>query len=165
MQDKLPHRKQLRLKEYDYSAEGYYFITICTQNRKPILGKIINNQNKLQMSVGADSISARKETINNKPNANIVGTDSISARKEKINIKPNANIVGADDPVRPNKIEEQIKLTHIGKYVEKCWKEINKIYTNIEIGDYVIMPNHIHGIIILNGRTESSAPTKDYTRI
>ena len=47
MQEKSPHRKQIRLKGYDYSAEGYYFITICTQNRKPILGKIINNQNKL----------------------------------------------------------------------------------------------------------------------
>ena len=33
-------RKQLRLKEFDYSQEGYYFITICTKNRKEILGKI-----------------------------------------------------------------------------------------------------------------------------
>ncbi len=70
MQKNNPHRKQIRLKEYDYSAEGYYFITICTQNRKNIL-------------------------------ANIVGADSISARKKIIGNKPNANVVGADDPVRP----------------------------------------------------------------
>jgi len=36
----LPQRKNIRLKYYDYSLEGYYFITICTKNRKEILGKI-----------------------------------------------------------------------------------------------------------------------------
>ena len=40
MQEKLPQRKQIRLKEYDYSEEGYYFITICTKNRMKILGEI-----------------------------------------------------------------------------------------------------------------------------
>ena len=36
---KLPVRKQIRLKEYDYSAPGAYFVTFCTANRKPILWK------------------------------------------------------------------------------------------------------------------------------
>lgn len=40
MNNKLPKRKSIRLKEYDYSLEGYYFITICTKNRKEILGHI-----------------------------------------------------------------------------------------------------------------------------
>ncbi len=31
-----PKRKNLRLKEYDYSQNGYYFITLCTKNRKPL---------------------------------------------------------------------------------------------------------------------------------
>ena len=43
-----PKRKQIRLKNYDYSQNGYYFVTICTQNRQNIFG-----------DVGADSISAR----------------------------------------------------------------------------------------------------------
>ena len=43
MKEKFSRRKQLRLKEYDYSQEGYYFITICTQNRLQILSKIICN--------------------------------------------------------------------------------------------------------------------------
>ena len=34
------HRRNLRLLEYDYSAEGLYFITICTHERKPLFGKI-----------------------------------------------------------------------------------------------------------------------------
>ena len=37
----LPNRRPMRLKNYDYSTEGYYFITICTENRKEILSKIV----------------------------------------------------------------------------------------------------------------------------
>lgn len=35
------HRKQIRLKGYDYSGEGWYFVTICTQNRECLLGNIV----------------------------------------------------------------------------------------------------------------------------
>ena len=31
-----PKRKQIRLKDYDYSQEGFYFVTLCTQNRQRI---------------------------------------------------------------------------------------------------------------------------------
>ena len=34
--NELPKRKQVRLKDYDYSGSGYYFITICTKDRKPL---------------------------------------------------------------------------------------------------------------------------------
>ena len=37
---KLPKRKQLRLKYYNYANNGCYFITICTKDRKEILSKI-----------------------------------------------------------------------------------------------------------------------------
>ena len=30
-------RKNIRLKEYDYSQNGAYFVTICTENRKNLL--------------------------------------------------------------------------------------------------------------------------------
>ena len=36
----LPKRKNLRLKSYDYSSNGAYFITICTQNKQSLFGKI-----------------------------------------------------------------------------------------------------------------------------
>ena len=101
-------RKNLRLKEYDYSKEGLYFITICTKNRERILSQIDN--------------------------------------------------VGADDSVRPENIK--IKNLKIGNEIERIWKYIEKIYDNVIIDKYIIMPNHIHGIIkIKDGRTESSAPT------
>ena len=34
------HRKSIRLKEYDYSQAGYYFVTICAQNKEHLFGKI-----------------------------------------------------------------------------------------------------------------------------
>ena len=37
----LPKRKQTRLKGYDYSENGAYFVTICTHNRKCLLSNII----------------------------------------------------------------------------------------------------------------------------
>lgn len=37
----LPKRKSTRLKEYDYSKNGAYFITVCVKNKNHILGKIV----------------------------------------------------------------------------------------------------------------------------
>ena len=37
MKNKFPQRKHPRLKEYDYSTPGAYFITFCTHNRKNML--------------------------------------------------------------------------------------------------------------------------------
>ena len=37
----LPQRKPNRLPNFDYSTPGAYFITICTENRKPILSRIV----------------------------------------------------------------------------------------------------------------------------
>ncbi|MDD4530125.1 MAG: transposase [Candidatus Gracilibacteria bacterium] len=82
-----PHRKNLRLKNFDYSQNGYYFITICTQNRENHFGKIIDGE---------------------------------------------------------------MVLNEFGKIALKCWNEIIKHHGNVGIDEFIIMPNHIHGIIILN---------------
>ena len=37
-------RKNIRLKEYDYSSKGMYFITICTKDKKDVFGKIVDNK-------------------------------------------------------------------------------------------------------------------------
>lgn len=67
--------------------------------------------------------------------------------------------------MRPNK-DIQLKLTKIGKIVQQSWYQMLNIYDNIKLGEFIIMPNHIHGIIeICEGRTESSAPTQNNTRI
>ena len=38
------HRRSIRLKGYDYSQNGAYFVTICTHNRECMFGKIVNNE-------------------------------------------------------------------------------------------------------------------------
>ncbi len=44
LEQKAGKRRSLRLKDYDYSQEGAYFITVCIHNRKCILGEIIDNE-------------------------------------------------------------------------------------------------------------------------
>ena len=39
----LPVRKNIRLKDYDYSSNGAYFLTICVKNRHELLGKIVGD--------------------------------------------------------------------------------------------------------------------------
>ena len=49
----LPKRKEIRIREYDYSAPGAYFVTICTANRENVLWE----------TVGADSIRPQDITL------------------------------------------------------------------------------------------------------
>ena len=41
------HRKSIRLKEYDYTQPGMYFVTICTYNHECIFGNIIDGEMRL----------------------------------------------------------------------------------------------------------------------
>lgn len=50
-------------------------------------------------------------------------------------------------------------LNDIGKQVENYWKEIPTHYKKTELDYYVIMPNHIHGIIITNEVETGHAPS------
>ena len=92
MEKEFPKRKAVRLKKYNYSKAGAYFLTICTKDKKPILSSI---------SVGD----------------------------------------GALDVPSP-------QLTRIGKIVEKYILSTSKI-ENLSVKQYVIMPNHIHLIILI----------------
>jgi len=40
----IKQRKQIRLKKYDYSDAGWYFVTICTQSREYLFGDIVDNK-------------------------------------------------------------------------------------------------------------------------
>ncbi len=54
MEKNLPKRKNIRLKNYDYSSKGLYYITICTENRKNLFwensGKKITSPNEVILS-------------------------------------------------------------------------------------------------------------------
>jgi REP element-mobilizing transposase RayT len=57
----------------------------------------------------------------------------------------------------------KVVLNAMGKIAERCWLKIPDHFTNIIIDEFVIMPNHVHGIIIINGNdcrgTACRAPT------
>ena len=67
--NELPKRKPNRLKDYDYSQNGAYFVTICVKNKHEMFGEIINGQpvlNKYGLVVKQEieNISAiRKECV------------------------------------------------------------------------------------------------------
>jgi len=44
---KYKNKKQYRYKGYDYSQDGFYFVTICTKNRKMFFGNIKNEKMNL----------------------------------------------------------------------------------------------------------------------
>lgn len=76
------NRKSARIDGYDYSTPNYYFVTICTHNRRCIFGKPAN-------------------------------------------------------------------LNIYGKLAEECLLRIPKFYPTIKVDKFVVMPNHVHAIIIV----------------
>ena len=43
----LPQRRSIRLRHYDYSQTGFYFVTICTHEKQALLGEIIAGKMRL----------------------------------------------------------------------------------------------------------------------
>jgi REP element-mobilizing transposase RayT len=59
--------------------------------------------------------------------------------------------------------EERTKLSSIGKIVQELWWEIPNHFNHAELDEFIVMPNHAHGIIIIkdDGRGVACyAPTK-----
>jgi REP element-mobilizing transposase RayT len=78
-------RRSIRLREYDYSRPGYYFVTICIHDRTQYLfGDIVRNE---------------------------------------------------------------MVLNDIGKIAERCWQKIPSHFPHVKIDEFIVMPNHMHGII------------------
>ena len=46
-------------------------------------------------------------------------------------------------------IDGEMFVSEIGKIAEKCWNEISTHYPHVQLDKHRIMPNHIHGIIII----------------
>jgi putative transposase len=54
-----------------------------------------------------------------------------------------------------------VELSEIGRIITRQWYELKNRYPHIQLDQFVVMPNHVHGIIILeNTRAgQSPAPT------
>jgi putative transposase len=81
------HRCSIRLRGYDYSGVGAYFITICTQHRACVLGEIV------------------------------------------------------DGIMQPSPA---------GIMVAHWWSELNQKFPTIQTDEFIVMPNHFHGIITIH---------------
>ena len=100
-----PKRKPNRLASYDYDREGVYFITICTQDRKCILSRIVGG-----------------------------------------------GVLDAPDNL----------LTDIGKIVEKNILS-GEYVERVSVVKYVIMPNHIHLLLVVGANTSGTSRTPSPT--
>ena len=88
------HRRSIRLKGYDYSQAGAYFITICCHNRMLRFGTV--------------------------------------------------EVLG------PDNMDVQMILNDFGQTAYNEWAKLPERFLNVELDVFQIMPNHMHGIIILN---------------
>lgn len=46
-------------------------------------------------------------------------------------------------------MDKKVRLSSVGKIAKQFWKEIPKHYPRVKLDEYIVMPNHLHGIIIL----------------
>jgi len=89
-----PCRRSIRLKGFDYSLPGPYFITIGTQNQRPLFGDIVTGQ---------------------------------------------------------------VQLNPAGQMISGVWCELPEHYPGVTLDAFVVMPNHVHGIVVL-GRASIHEP-------
>ena len=82
-------RRSIRLREYDYSGIGAYFVTMCVADRECLFGEVL---------------------------------------------------------------DESMRSNEIGLVVAECWEAIPQHFPHIQLDEFVVMPNHIHGIIIIERR-------------
>lgn len=97
------HRRSIRLKGYDYTQPGAYFITICTQDRAHLFGEVV---------------------------------------------------------------DREMRLNDAGRIVREEWFKTAQLrpYVRLDENEFVVMPNHVHGIIWIVddvGATRRVAPTTD----
>jgi putative transposase len=52
-------------------------------------------------------------------------------------------------------VNNKVILSKYGKIVEQKWLEIEKKRENIKLDEFIVMPNHLHGIIIITHRIKS----------
>jgi len=59
-------------------------------------------------------------------------------------------------------IDGEVRFSDAGRMVHSTWDEIPAYYPGVELDASIIMPNHIHGIIILVGATPRGCPSSGW---
>jgi REP element-mobilizing transposase RayT len=60
-----------------------------------------------------------------------------------------------------NIVNSEMQLNDYGRIADECWRAIPEHFPHVELGAYVVMPNHVHGIIVIheNGMATNSSPS------
>lgn len=122
------HRRSIRLKGYDYSRAGAYFVTVCVQGRECLLGKV---------EAGEGSVEAGLKPAHTTDDNPIRAMDG-----EPTAVRARVADGFVDDT-------RGIRLTRYGEIVRGCWEGLPQHYPQVELDAFVVMPNHVHGIIVL----------------
>ena len=59
---------------------------------------------------------------------------------------------------------QEMQLSEIGKFAEQFWHEIPNHFSMVELGNFVVMPNHVHGILIIDKTNDGSFSESVETR-
>lgn len=59
-------------------------------------------------------------------------------------------------------VNQEMTLSDFGKIADECWRTIPDHFANVELGSYVIMPNHVHGIIVITNQRRDAALLRPY---
>jgi putative transposase len=49
-----------------------------------------------------------------------------------------------------NVVEMNVELNTLGCVAESCWRDIPKHFPNVVLDEFVVMPNHVHGLIFIS---------------
>jgi putative transposase len=122
------HRRSIRLKNYDYSQKGFYFVTICIQNREHLLGEIRNQE--MMLNDAGRMIHKWYNELENKF-TDIKCHEMITMPNHFHCIIENAIVgVGADLRVCPNNTGEHIEGEHIGSPLHRVVQWFKTMTTN-----------------------------------
>lgn len=64
-----------------------------------------------------------------------------------------------------NVVDGVMQLSTIARIANACWHEIPDHFPFVELGSYVVMPNHVHGVVIINKPIDVANPINDDTPI
>lgn len=48
-------------------------------------------------------------------------------------------------------VNSRVELSRIGKIANECWRDIPNHFPNVKLDEYVVMPNHVHGVVVIGG--------------
>lgn len=59
-------------------------------------------------------------------------------------------------------VNKEMTLSRYGEIVQKWWEEIPVHFTNVETGAFIVMPNHVHGIVVISERRGTVSVPMEY---